>query len=193
MNAYDKKKVGKLIAKGGDARVFLYRENKVIKFSTLSRFLRKRVHEKLVRDYQIAKEYFGEYIVDTEHLLEKEYHIEIQDFIQGRPLHVEEIEDDERIRKQCDEIRIRMRKMENDGYPPLDLVGNNGLFRSQFGNIFVDSEKQLHIIDVTLLEGESLGLIGFFFSPLIEVVKWYQRKLIRKCETKLQSRERKVI
>lgn len=171
MYTYDKEKIGKRIATGGDRKVFMYDKDKVIKFSTLSFLAGKKLHIKYNNDYLVCRNYLKEYIVETTDVsdLVTGQHIEIQPFITGEMLKKKHTKNPY-IKSQINEIIQAIEKMKNDGSPIIDLVGNVGMISPCLSNIIVDSSDRLKIIDAILLEGKTvrpLGLILELFMPII--------------------------
>jgi hypothetical protein len=177
---YDKTKIGKIVAKGGDRSVYRYGENEVIKFSSLV-LLCKGVHHKMVYDYDICKRYFNEYVVpvlDVSDSLKRE-HIEIQPYIQGEILSYKHTKDPD-ILIQIKEIKDISEKMIKDGYPGIDLVGYTGMCTLRLSNILVDENKKLRIIDISLLETRSVGLIGYFLTWIMPIIHARQKYIFKR-------------
>jgi hypothetical protein len=175
---YDKTKIGKIVAKGGDRSVYRYGENEVIKFSSLV-FFCKGVHDKMVHDYAICKSYFNDYLVpvtDASDSLKRE-HIEIQPYIKGAMLSFKHTRDPG-IMIQIKEIKDISEKMTKDGYPGVDLVGHDGMLKLRLSNVLVDENKKLRIIDIAIMETRSVGFMGYFLAWLVPIVKARQRYVL---------------
>lgn len=175
----DKAKIGPRIARGADRKVYMYGSDHVVKISSLSLLFGRSLHDKLVRDYEVCKRYFPEFVIDVQDLTppESRTHIEIQPFIEGDMLQKKHMQN-AKVRTQLEEIHMRVELMVKDGYPPIDLVGHHGMFFRQLSNIVVDSNNDLKIIDTTLLEGKSAGVIGALFGIVFPFVRWRQKRLI---------------
>lgn len=181
MNAlYEQSKIGKKIAQGGDRSVFMYGTDEVIKFSSISFFLGKKFHEKLHRDYSIAKKYLGDYIVDTVDVSASvtTKHIEIQAFVKGdmlRKKHMQNLY----VKSQLLEIVQAMNLMKNDKYATLDLVGNKGMTHPCLSNVMVDAYSKLRIVDTALLEGKSCMPFGLVLEILLPIIVARQNYLVQ--------------
>ena len=102
--AYDSKKIGKFLALGGENFVFLYGDDKVIKFPFGVRYLvnRHRYCEKIKLGAQIFSKYYGENFPETELLFygsNDHRYVTIQKIIKGRLLYKKDLED-ETIKRQ---------------------------------------------------------------------------------------------
>ena len=178
---YDSALVGKRIASGGDRRVYRYGTNQVIKFSSLAFLIGRKLHDKLVRDYEICHRHFPEFVLETIDATppSARAHIEIQPYIAGVPLRKEHLVDTD-TRKQFLQIHASLERMLAAGYPPIDLLGSGGVLAPCLSNIIVDENLRLRIIDATLFEGKSLGPIGTVFDALIPLALARQRSLVRR-------------
>ncbi len=178
---YDEIKIGRKIAKGGDRKVYMYGSDKVVKISTLTFFLGKKLRKKLVYDYAICKKYLPNFVVDTVDVTPSgtNGYIEIQDFIKGEMLTKRHLKDS-RVREQFKGLLVGMRQMTKAGYPEMDLMGNRGIFVSRLSNILVDQQGSLRIIDTTLLESKSVGPWGYLFEVFLPLAKVRQKYLIYK-------------
>lgn len=176
--SYDKTKIGKKIATGGDRKVYLYDNDKVIKISTLSFFVGNKLHEKLHRDYLVSLNYFKDYVVKTTDVSTSKKHIEIQPLIHGELLRKKHTENPY-VKKQLKEIHDSLTQMVRDGYPALDLVGNMGMIKSCLSNIMVDSDNKLNLIDNTLLEGKTVMPFGIILEIIMPIIRARQNYLLR--------------
>ena len=177
---YNKTKIGKIIAKGGDRSVYKYGENEVIKFSSLV-FFCKEVHNKMLRDYAVCKSYFSDYLVhvtDVSDPLKRE-HIEIQPYIRGEILSLKHTKDSG-ILIQIKEIKSILGQMNEDGYPGVDLVGHGGMFSLCLSNILVDENNKLRIIDIAIMETRSVGFMSYFLSWLVPIIKARQNYIFKR-------------
>ena len=181
MDTYDKAKIGKKIARGGDREVYMYGNDKVIKFSRLSPFAGNKLHNKYVHDYLVCRKYFGKYIVETDNVsnLFEGNNIEIQPFVKGEMLE-EKHSSNPHIKTQLTEIARTLDKMKNDGSPVVDLLGNFGMFSPRLSNIIVDSSDNLKIIDAVLLEGKTVMPFGIILEIFIPFVRARQNYLLHK-------------
>ena len=177
---YEPHKIGMKIARGGDRTVYMYGNNEVIKFSLLAKVLGKKVHIKMSRDYAISKKYFGDYILKTIDVSQPNTneHIEIQEYIEGKPFCMEHASNKDLL-DQLGDIRLGLNKMSEDGYAPLDLVGNKGMLKPCLSNVFVDSKNKLRIIDTTLLETSNFKILGKLATPLLAIIKLRQNYLLK--------------
>ena len=88
---YDKKKRGKCISWGTYHTVYVYDSNKVIKFSLADLVLGS--NKKTLGDYEICKEYLGNYLLDTQPVFssKQKYVATIQEKIEGHFLAKEDL------------------------------------------------------------------------------------------------------
>ena len=169
MDTYDKNKVGKKIAWKGDHFVYEYGTDKVIKFSKFDFLLRvSRAKEIVPQEYALCKEFFGEYLLDTEIAISPDQKriALIQPKISGHCLTTDDLQD-ANIKRQFLEIVRRHTAMMENGHPEIDLVGHEGLFafsRRCLGNILVTNERKLVIYDATLL---NTGRFAPFIRPFM--------------------------
>lgn len=178
----NKKDIGSKIARGGDSIVYHYGKDNVIKFSKLfTRLIGKRVDEKLKEDYATCRKYLPDYVLEETFVeSEKETdHIVIQLFIDGDMFGEKHAKNPE-LRAQLEEIVVGMKKLEADGFPHIDLVGNRGILSPLLSNIIVSKEGKLYIVDAVLMESLSMGFWGYVFFPFLEIVKARQRYLLKK-------------
>ncbi len=177
---YDRGLIGKRIASGGDRRVYRYGINNVIKISSLHFLTGDKLHQKLVRDYHVCKRYMPEFVVDTLDVTQDDgKHTEIQPFIVGEPLRRVHC-DRPFVREQLQHIVQIAQRMEDDGYPLIDLVGHHGMIGNQLSNILIDTDDRLHIVDTTPLEGRSLGPVGIVLDIIKPLIRYKQSYLVKK-------------
>lgn len=176
---YDKSKIGKKIASGGDRKVFMYGPDHVIKISSVSFLIGRKLHNKLVHDYLICKKYLPDFLVDTVDVTPalKRAHVEIQPYIKGEMLQKKHLSSS-KVRRQLERIVSGVQRMVADGYPPIDLVGNGGVLTRCLSNIMVDTEENLKVIDATLLEGKTIRPIGILLDILTPLVEIRQRYIL---------------
>ncbi len=178
---YDKTKIGKLIAKGGDHKVYEYDTDKVIKFSSFEILHGRHGKKKIIQDYLICKSFFGEYILDTKIVgsPDNKRTILIQPKIVGRSLTKGDLQDPA-ISRQFKEILAGYDAMLREGYPEPDLIGFEGLFKNALNNIFITTDNKLFIIDNTLLDFKGSGIFYPLFSVICRVARLRQNYIIRK-------------
>ena len=180
MEPYDKTKIGKKVADGGDRKVYMYDTDKVIKFSSLSFFTGKKLRLKYNHDYLICKNYLPDYVVETIDVGNNVTGkcIEIQPFIKGEMLrkkHTTNLH----AKSQLKDIMQTLDKMKKDNYPPVDLVGNMGMIKPCLSNILVDSDGNLKIIDASLLEGKTVRPLGRLLEVFLPLILARQNYLLR--------------
>ncbi len=180
MDPYDKSKIGALITNGWDHFVYEYDKDKVIKFSLFGLIQGKRNREKVIQDYLTSREFFGNYILETElkSSLNGKQVVLVQPKVSGRYLVKEDLQN-ESIKLQLKEIINANIKMVEAGHGSLDLIGHQGVLSKKFSNIFVTAENKLVIFDVMLMKLENLGIFYPFALVGWSVAKWRQRYLIR--------------
>lgn len=173
-NKYDEKKIGKKIARGFDRIVYMYGDNEVIKFSTLTSVLGEKMHRKMVRDYEICKKIFGNYILETIDVTDKEgSHVEIQKYVLGVPFSSTHLKNPE-LYTQLKEIYHFNNTLIEKGYPQVDLIGHGSLRHFCLSNVLVSEDAKLVIIDATLIESRSLGIVGVLGLPVVFFIHLYQ-------------------
>lgn len=181
LEQYDKSKIGKLISWGGDHTVYNYGTDKVIKFSLIGLMMGQGGLAKIIRDYEISKKFFGDFVLTTCFLKPqgKKLSVAIQTKIAGHYLHKKDLTDPV-VNNQFRKIMEDNRQLLLAGYDQIDFVGRGGVFTNSFSNIFVTPTKQLVIIDTTLIEfkGSRLFYPLFWFIEL--GAKWRNNVLIRK-------------
>ena len=171
---YDESKIGKRIGHGSDRIVYMYGENQVIKISKFSYILGKKIHFKLLKDYEICKKYFGEFVVETQNVSGKgSTYVEIQSFVHGVS-YTKKHSENKVLHAQLQEIKNITDRMILDGNHPIDLIGHGALTGFRLSNVFVDEKNQLQIIDAALLEGNSVGWVGVIGFPIFIFLKLYQ-------------------
>ena len=166
MDFYDKKKVGKLIAWGGDHFVHDYDTDKVIKFSFLDFFLGQKARGEEMAEYYICKKFFGEYVLATTIVASpnKKRIAFIQPKVTGHFLSLQDLKH-EVVRKQFKEIMDGYFALIRAGNSPIDLIGRAGAFSKRMSNIFVTDDYKLVIVEITLLDitTQSVLLQPFLF------------------------------
>lgn len=178
---YDKNKVGKMIGRGIDRKVYLYGDKQVIKMSTLGRIFGRKLSYKLATDYSVCKTYLKEYVVDTFRISSNTSYqiVELQQRIIGRTLIKDDLKDPF-IKGQLSSILEIIVKMNLDGYSTLDLIGHKGMLGGYLSNIILDEDKNLKIIDISLVEGKSLMPIGVIIELLKPIIILRQKLIIKK-------------
>jgi hypothetical protein len=177
---YDKNKIGKKIASGGDRKVFMYGPDHVIKISSVAFLIGRKLHNKLVHDYSVCKRYLPDFLVETVDVTpaHERAHVEIQPYVKGEMLQKKHL-GSSKVRRQLEQIISGVQKMVADGYPAIDLVGNGGVLTPCLSNIMVDSEGDLKVIDATLLEGKTIRPIGILLDILTPLVEIRQRYILK--------------
>lgn len=156
MKPYDKSKIGIFLGYGGEHLVYEYGADKVIKYSLHIAISGKSAVRKKVRDYEIGRLYFNEYLIPTEIIEWKNgrWAVELQDKVTHRFLRKEDL-DDPKLRAQFDDIMARYRRLEAETGEVFDLFGREGLFSfgrpASMSNILVTPEGTLALNDFTLL------------------------------------------
>jgi len=168
---FDKTKIGKKIARGGDRHVYMYGPDHVVKISSLSFIGGKKMHDKLMRDYEICKKYFPEFVAETIDVTVENggTHTEIQPYIKGESIQKKHVTNT-KVRSQLELIKSAVEKMVQDGYAPLDLMGYGCIITPCLSSIMIDEENTLHITDTTLLEGKTVppfGIVLDLIAPLV--------------------------
>ena len=179
---YDNSKIGKKVGSGHDQVVYMYGDDHVIKFSRTALLVGNRVKKKLQHDYQICKQYFGEFIVEVEDVSQpnSRRYIEVQEYVRGTPMCPHHAFNPNLV-SQLKEILKCQKQLLSAGHAPLDLVGNGGLFRSCLSNVLVDSNDRLRIIDALLAEAKTVSSgAALLVFPLKAYGMWRQRKNIEK-------------
>ncbi|MDA1317328.1 MAG: hypothetical protein O3B87_04895, partial [bacterium] len=121
----------------------------------------------------------GDFIVDVSYVDDSRQHIEIQEYIMGEKFSTKHL-NNLNICNQFIKIKRNLQRMRKDGINQIDLIGIDGAFGNYFGNIIVDQEQKLKIIDATLLESKSLGFVGYLFSPIMTMGKILQKRILDK-------------
>lgn len=156
MKPYDKTNVGKFLGYGGEHLVYEYGADKVIKYSLHIAISGRSAVQKKVRDYEIGRLYFNEYLIPTEIIEwnDGRWAVELQEKVQHRFLRRDDL-DNEAIRTQFDDIMARYRQLEAETGETFDLFGREGLLAwrkpSYISNILVREGDRLALNDFTLL------------------------------------------
>lgn len=152
----DKRKVGKIIAIGGEHLVFGYGKDCVIKIPFgLRYFLRPRQYTERVReDYAILKKYFGDYFIKTEVRVNnrKDWYALVQKKYHGRCLEKKDLANPE-YQKQLNDILAANAKMKEELKITWEFFGAWALVFSNGGkisNIMTENGK-LRMIDIGLI------------------------------------------
>jgi hypothetical protein len=180
LGSYDKSKIGSLIAWGGDHFVYKYGLDKVIKFSIIEFLMGKDGRVKLEKDYLASKKYFGKYILETEFKISSNNKFigAIQPKVTGKYLYKEDLSDPV-ILGQFKEIMAAYYGLIAAGNEQIDLVGNGGIFKDCLSNIFVTPNKELVIIDTTLLEFKGIGIFYIVFYFILHLAIWRNNMVIK--------------
>ncbi|MFA5318500.1 MAG: hypothetical protein WC323_03440 [Patescibacteria group bacterium] len=181
---YDKNKIGKFIGWGGEHLVFKYGDKHVIKFSLHVWLSGKSAVDKKIKDYEVGKKYFNEYLLPVEILTWKKGKraVEIQEKIQARFLTKKDL-DDALTKHQFNDIMERYQRMEIDAGEIFDLFGREGLFKLKpdfISNILITPNNRLVLNDFTILKLEKVKIREIFIWIIIEWAKRRQSKLLKR-------------
>jgi|688.fasta_scaffold09405_2 hypothetical protein len=152
MYQYNKSKRGKLLSFGSEHLVYSYDVDKVIKFSLIHFFYgKKKGLQWAHKELEISKQYFGEFLLNTEIVISKNkgYFAQLQPKITGHHLTAKDL-DNKILYQQFLKIVDCYHQMYKDGQPEIDLIGQKGIFKKCMSNIFVLNNNQLVIMDATL-------------------------------------------
>ncbi|MDO8660138.1 MAG: hypothetical protein Q7K54_06125 [Candidatus Parcubacteria bacterium] len=180
MNSYNKTKIGKLFAFGGEHLVYEYDTDFVIKFSFLYFILGQKAREKAEKDYATCGKFFGKYILETEIAISpnKKHIVHIQPKIKGHFLVKKDLQKDI-VRQQFIEIVDGYYSMTKAGNAEVDFIGRAGIFNRCLSNIFVTENNELFIIDATLLDVNTKGFLTPFVFLLRKFVVWRQNSTFK--------------
>ena len=185
MDVYNETKIGKMVAWAGDHFIYEYGENEIIKFSKFDFLMgKKNALAKFYNDYNLCKQYFGNYILDTEICYSKNGRriAKIQRRLTGHLLTLKDL-DDEYIRSQLREILQSYDRMAQSKLPFIDLIGQKGVWKKCIGNIFVTADKKLVIFDATLFKVSEFRVwqrpIIFLLLQLGRQIQKYRLKQFR--------------
>mgnify|MGYP001571676935 CR=1 FL=1 len=158
---YDPNKVGKRISWGRSHFIYHYDEREVIKFPTFDVIAwGDNLRARYERDYSVAKQYLGEYMLDTrivQHPTRNRI-ATIQPFVSGHYLSKADLGDPS-IKQQFDEFIVWHQAMIDAGYEQLDLIGQGGVLQRRLSNIMVTSDKTLRLFDILI--GDTFGMVRF--------------------------------
>ena len=167
METYDPSKIGPRISIGVDHWVYKYGEAEVIKFSFLGKYLvgEHASREIRVRQLKLAQEYFPEFLLPSRYATSPDgYELCLmQPYIVGRVVMPEDM-DDPRLRDQLQHLIDSYYKLLSDVGTPIDLTGQEGIFKGLLGNIWIVNNK-LKIFDITLLEAR-----GSTFNSILQLL-----------------------
>lgn len=176
METYDPSKVGKCISWGRSHFIYHYGDREVIKFPTFDVIAwGNNLRVRYERDYSVAKQYLGEYMLDTRIVQHptKNRIATIQPFVSGHYLSKSDLADPA-IKKQFDEFITRHQGMMSAGYEQLDLIGQGGVLRRRLSNIMVTPDKKLRLFDILI--GDTFGMVRFQRFALWLRVPVYSRQ-----------------
>ena len=182
MKYYYSKKIGKLISAGSEHVVFEYGDDSVIKFSIVNILIGvDKGYIRATNELSLCKQYFGDYILDTEILLSKNHRfvVEIQPKIEKRYLTIKDMQNP-LIRAQFKDIIQRYTKLVTKENIEIDLTGQAGLFKQRLSNIFITNDNELKIIDTTLLNVSSPFWLRMFLTIIKSIVLPIQKRRINK-------------
>ena len=180
MPTYDKTKIGKWIAWGGDHFVYEYGAGQVIKFSGIDYFFGKKGREKSLRDYAVCKRYLGEYVLNTEFVtsVNGKHVAKLQPKVVGHSLTKKDMARSDIERQLTDLVQKYDLLLKQEG-EVLDLIGRGGIFRRTLSNIFVDAEDKLYLIDTTLLVAGDIPLLQSLIRIFLPACVWRQSSTIK--------------
>ncbi len=181
----NEKDIGALIARGWDFTVYHYRDGQVIKYSRLSLLLWIAHRTKMLYDYAICRKYLQDYIVESTVLSWSSQYIELQPYIIWSTFETKHLHH-HKIVKQLKDIIKCVHQMQQDWYPPIDLIGVPWLFGKCLANILVDQDHNLRIIDATLLESKSVWWLWYLFQPMIWLATLIQQHNLKTIMKKLK-------
>ena len=98
--------------------------------------------------------------------------------IVGRFLTKEDLKDF-KVNEQFKEIMASYYALIEAGNEQVDLVGRGGILKKCMSNIFITPEKQLYIIDTTLLEFRGSGIFYPIFLLVLKLAVWRNNSLIK--------------
>jgi hypothetical protein len=157
---FDKKQIGRIIALGGEHRVYRYDDNQVIKFPFGPRYWinAKKYCDNLKRDEQIVRQYFGEYLIDREivyfnRLGTPSYAI-IEPKISGRHLKKKDLDDSHINNHFHDLVEINQRLVSQENLSA-EFFGLRGLVdkgKKEICNIMLEQgTNKLYLIDAGVM------------------------------------------
>jgi hypothetical protein len=177
---YDNKRIGRLIAWGGDHFVYEYGTDKVIKFSLIELVLGRQGWKKTMDDYLICKMFFGQYVLETDVMksANSRWSGAVQPKIFGHYLCKTDFKKSH-VKQQFLEIVKGYNDLISAGYPEVDLVGHGILTGRVMSNIYVDPEGKLFLFDTTLIDFKKTGILKPFFHFIHFFTYRIQRYLIK--------------
>lgn len=171
METFEWRKVGKLIAWGGEHMVRLYGTDQVIKFSLFDRFLWKHnARAKAEYDIQLSQSLFGTFLLPTKLVVSEDgrRYAKLQPRIVGRKLKKKDLKNS-RVKEQLAQIRERRHGLLAQDID-IDLVGGLGFITGSFSNIFILPDGTLRIIDSLLISipwHSPLGPVARFICRVV--------------------------
>lgn len=163
MMMFNKEKIGRLANFGGEHLVYLYGDDKVIKFPNFLvslLFDGNKYAFKKARDLSLGKKYFNEFLVETKCYLTpgetKPYYL-IQPLVKARPL-VDSDLNDKHIKTQffkIIEINKALKKQEGLSF---DFYGARRMFfgylfnNHRIDNLLLAEDENIIIVDVVFME-----------------------------------------
>ena len=184
---YDPQKLGRRFRFSGEHSVFRYGEDKIIKFPSgpIHKFSADEALRKIKNEVHLVKKYLDGFVIPTELYFYKEkgtktYCI-IQDFIQGRPLKLADMQD-ENLKKQLQELFRANQEMFKTTRYTLEFFGLTGLlfhaFNKTMENIIVTPDNKLRIIDIGLISDLNMVSSSFILRWFIQWAMKRQWKLL---------------
>ncbi len=181
MDTYSQAELGDLLAWRGEHLVYRYGAAHVIKFSRFDWLLRGLVEGRIERDLALCREFFNDYVLESKTVTHGGRTLLFQPFVKGVPLRREHLAD-AAVRKQFNDIVQRHVAMVQAGHPPVDLLGQLGLFSCCLSNIFLLENGTLRMIDTMLMDPENLGFLTPLLRPLARWASRRQERVIRQLE-----------
>ncbi|MBI3572142.1 hypothetical protein HY091_01235 [Candidatus Kaiserbacteria bacterium] len=190
MEVFDKEKIGKCIAWGGEHLVYDYGDTQVIKFSLFDLLIGLRLARiKTMHDLTICREFFSDYMLSTTLVSSSDGRrlAKLQPKITGRAIKKSDLQD-KRIAQQFKEIIRAHQALVAQGYYGVDLIGGRGVLLARPTNIFLTVTGKLYLIDTLLLSVPELPWLQWLFNIFRDVAIWNQIRIIKSflsaCEEK---------
>ncbi|MBD3300453.1 MAG: hypothetical protein GF347_03820 [Candidatus Moranbacteria bacterium] len=186
---FDRDKIGRKFKVSGEHTVYLYNQDKVIKFPSgpIYLFSREDAFKKVSRDFKLVKKYFDKYLPSSKlHFYKnqegkKKYCI-LQDFISSRPLEKKDLADP-KIASQFEEITKINLKLEKEKGFSLEFFGIYSLlfhvFLNRMDNVVIAKDDRLFVTDVGLISKDHKITKSIVLNLIIRWAYWRQQKLIR--------------
>ena len=158
--SFNKKQVGRIIAIGGEHRVYRYGDKQVIKFPFGPRYWinAKKYCENLKRDEQIVRQYFGDYLIARKIIYFNRFgtpsYAIIEPKISGRHLKREDLDNNHINNHFQDLVEINQKLIEHENLSA-EIFGLRGLVyngKKEVSNIMLEKEtNKLYLIDAGVM------------------------------------------